>query len=340
MRSFACGHEAAGIHGRIQYQDMLVEGLLTSNDGGSVRDLAAAFIRLGYAIRVEKINFAGYGVPQTRKRVLIVGNNVGIDFSMPLYTHTYNSGKAKSKILGLPFAPTVSEALAGLSMPSKDTGSLVGYRAKNPQSQYDELMRADNEGGRTSLHYACIDTDDARKYALLKPGQSMRDLPETHWHESFVRRANRRVSDGTPSEKRGGAPHGIKRLVPYLNAWTITGAANCEFIHFSEDRPITLREAARLQSFPDKYAFAGASIAQQIGNAVPPLVASRLARHIANLDDNAPRNSARNESRLLGFQLTDALGMSDALSMTHQKLTDLLMGRKIDVSRQLELMEA
>jgi DNA (cytosine-5)-methyltransferase 1 len=77
----------------------------------------------------------------------------------------------------------------------------------------------------------------------------MKDLPEHLQHESFQRRAFRRVMDGTPVEKRGGAPSGLKRLFANEPSLTITSTATREFVHPAEDRLLTLRECARLQTF-------------------------------------------------------------------------------------------
>ena len=158
----------------------------------------------------------------------------------------------------------------------------------------------------------------------------MKDLPVEYHHDSFKRRAFRRVMDGTPSEKRGGAPSGIKRLHGDLQSLTITGAAPREFIHPREHRPLTIRECARIQTFPDHYRFHGnaASITQQIGNAVPPLAASVIARHLQAIDgvfgSGIQPPSSRLEPRLLGFVLTEATGMSEALQKTERMLNSLL----------------
>ncbi|MBQ4796948.1 DNA cytosine methyltransferase, partial [Pectobacterium versatile] len=91
---------------------------------------------------------------------------------------------------------------------------------------------------------------------------------------------------------------------------TITGAANREFIHPHSHRPLTLRECARIQTFPDHYQWEGnaASIIQQIGNAVPPMAAFMLAQHIQNVDGQygGGMKSLRSIDchRLLGFSLT------------------------------------
>lgn len=305
-----------------------VEGLLTSGQGDAVAALVREFLRIGYSVRLEKVNLAGYGVPQTRKRVLIIGNRLGIDFQMPDEQCSYDSGKAR-KHSGLPFAPTLLDAVQGLGTAITHWGRPVAYTTLQPLTPYDALMREGNVSGTVSAHTDSTCAEDAHRYSLLGAGQSMKDLPEAYWHESFRRRAFRRVQDGTPTERRGGAPSGIKRLHGDLQSLTITGAACREFIHPTLDRPLTIRECARLQSFPDRYAFCGnaASVMQQIGNAVPPLAAAVLARHLMTLEgrigsdlQSLPHTAL---PRLLGYRLTEATGMSPALKRTESLLREL-----------------
>ena len=147
----------------------------------------------------------------------------------------------------------------------------------------------------------------------MKPGQTMRDLPKELWHDSYCRRAYRRVMDGTPTERRGGAPAGIRRLMPDAPSKAITGGALSEFLHPSEDRNLTLRECARIQTFPDDFAFRGtcAEQAQLIGNAVPPLLAAAIARSLAADLRAAKPNEGKGQ--LLSFVPTLSKGMSPIL---------------------------
>lgn len=305
-----------------------VEGLLTSGNGVAVASLVKEFLRIGYSVRVQKVNLAAFGVPQTRKRVLIIGNRFGIDFEFPEETQSYASGKSK-KHSQKPFAPTLNQALSGLNACAKARSDLCSYSSSVPLNDFDAYMRRGNESGLLTEHYQSIDAKDARIYSLLSPGQTMKDLPENFWHESFKRRAFRRVQDGTPTEKRGGAPSGIKRLNGDLQSLTITGAATREFIHPHENRPLTIRECARIQTFPDYYAFAGnaASVIQQIGNAVPPLAATVFANHLKKIDGQFGSGLATpkqtKEPRLLGYFLTEATGMSEALQKTEGLLRNI-----------------
>lgn len=309
-----------------------VEGLLTSGGGQDLARLVREFLVLGYSIRLQKVNLAAYGVPQTRKRVLIIGNRLGINFDFPAELYSYDSGKAK-KASTLPLAPSVDEALAGLGPASTDKASIVAYSSTAPMGGYDGLMRVGNGGLGVTQHFYNSGSSDKMRVELLKPGQTMKDLPQELWHESFRRRANRRVADGMPTEKRGGAPSGIKRLHGNLQSLTITGAASREFIHPHEHRPLTIREAARIQSFPDKYQWAGnsASVIQQIGNAVPPIASQRLAEHLQAVEGkfgSGLQHSLQSAApSLLGFVLTEASGMSPALKTTEALLSQLHQGR-------------
>jgi DNA (cytosine-5)-methyltransferase 1 len=305
-----------------------VEGLLTAERGRSVSDLVREFIRIGYRTRLEKVNFAAYGLPQARKRVILVGNRLGLDFELPTARFSFNAGKHKCGGL-LPAAPTLDEALAGLGTPGTALDDVTAYATTKPVTKYDALMRADNSLDKVRLHFATVSPQLVPLLASLRPGETMKDLPEEYWHDSFKRRAFRRVADGTPTENRGGAPCGVKRLIGDLNALTITSAATREFIHPRDDRPLTLREAARLQSFPDEFNFVGGrmSVGRQIGNAFPPMAARVLAEHLAYLDGSfggsrGPRQSG-NTGALIGFRLTDSSGKSPALANTEILLESL-----------------
>ena len=308
-----------------------VEGLLTSGGGQDLVQLVRAFVELGYSVRLQKVSLAAYGIPQTRKRVLIIGNRLGIDFQFPHETHSYDSGKAK-KVSGLPMAPTLDEALAGLGLAALKKGSLAPYATTSPCNPFDARMREGNSLGWVTQHSQSAELGTKKQIEMLKPGQTMKDLPPELWHNSFRRRANRRVSDGTPTEKRGGAPSGLKRLHGDLQALTITGAASREFIHPLEHRPLTIRECARIQTFPDCYQWEGnsASVIQQIGNAVPPMAAQVLAEHIIAVDSQfgsgLMHDNQSTRTGLLGFVLTEASGMSPALKTTQALLAGMHQG--------------
>lgn len=147
----------------------------------------------------------------------------------------------------------------------------------------------------------------------------MRDLPEELWHDSYRRRALRRVMDGTPVEKRGGAPAGVRRLRADEPCKAITGGTLRDFLHPTADRSLTVREAARIQTFPDWFEFEGnqADRIQQIGNSVPVMLARAIGDTlIERLPSRTPESSG--DGALLSFVPTLATGMSPALTETCQ----------------------
>lgn len=291
-----------------------VEGLLTLNHGKYVEGIVKKLINIGYTIRVEKVYAQEFGVPQRRKRVILIGNRIGKNFYFP---------KPKANSEGNIFRKseyTLRLAIGDMPSPTTIKGSLVDFKNK-PRSCFEKFIRGD--AIHLTEHYSPkISNINLERLERLKEGNTMKDLPEYLQHESFKKRALRRVMDGTPSEKRGGAPSGLKRLFFDEPSLTITSSATREMIHPVEHRPLTIRECARIQTFKDDFMFLGNdnSKIKQIGNAIPPLLAYEFALHLKELitQDSDAIHSSR--GRLLGFYLTKANAMSPALKNT----TDLL----------------
>ncbi len=286
-----------------------VEGLLTAAGGYFLREAAMRFLGAGYWVRAKKVYMEQHGLPQRRKRVLLVGNLEAHPFRFPEPSHA-----SQNEHGALPFlAPPLSfeEATGDLGNPSP-TGN-APYRSE-PTNPYQAALRRP-DGRAVSAHAVRpLNGLNAARMALLAQGQTMRDLPLELQHASFARRAFRRVMDGTPTEKRGGAPSGLKRLVGPLPSLTITSASPSEFVHPHEHRLLTLRECARLQSFPDGFEFEGANTSQacQIGNAIPPRFMALLGSHLAR--SATGRRAERPGGRWLGIEATNGSAMSPALA--------------------------
>lgn len=259
-----------------------VEGLLTAKQGYFFIEAVMRLLAAGYWIRAEKVYMENYGLPQRRKRVFVVGNLEQKEFLFPPANFSDVSQENPFAQLSL---FTVSKGLSLLDaisdLPSVTSSGEVWYQTE-PQNIYQAMLRRTDRKPVTLHSIQKLNDENIYRVKLLKQGQTMRDLPEALWHPSFARRAYRRVMDGTPTEKRGGAPSGLKRLKADEPSLTITSAAAREFIHPCQDRPLSIRECARIQSFPDWFEFAGSrtSIVTQIGNAIPPLFMKILATHI------------------------------------------------------------
>jgi len=267
-----------------------VEGFLTAEGGIRVLELLEPLVGAGYRIHLRKVNAANYGVPQHRKRVIAIGA-LGWDPHFPDPTHTaFGAPGAHLASRILPLSPTVMDALEGL-----------------PEAQI-------SPPGEVQGHfYRPLSALDLERANALLPGQTMRDLPDRLQHQSYQKRAFRRVKDGMPTDRRGGAPTGVRRLRPDEPSKAITGGALSEFIHPMQNRPLTLRECARLQTFPDSFIFHGnlADQIQLVGNAIPPLFATALGKSL--LRDLMNDNHQVDGGALLSFVPTLSSGLSPAL---------------------------
>jgi DNA (cytosine-5)-methyltransferase 1 len=267
-----------------------VEGFLTAEGGKRVLELLEPLVASGYQIHLRKVNAANYGVPQHRKRVIGIGG-LGWTPTFPEPTHTaFGAPGAALAARYLPMTPTLGEALEGLPPAANEPPG-------DPEDHW----------------FVPLKGMDLSRATALEPGQTMRDLPTELWHDSYKRRAFRRVKDGTPTERRGGAPAGMRRLRADAPSKAITGAARSEFLHPSENRYLTLRESARLQTFLDTFKFVGTTVErmQLIGNAVPVRLGQVFAAALRL--DMEGANVREGRGRLVSFVPTLSEGMSPAL---------------------------
>jgi len=194
-----------------------------------------------YRLDARVLHAAEYGVPQRRRRGVVIGSRVG-EPTWPRRTHGPDARPAR------PYR-TVREVIGDLPLEPTDTDLHLG---RNPTAKSMERYKAVPEGGnRFDL-------------AANRP-----DLLPTCW-----------------ANKKSGTTDVFGRLWWDRPAFTIRTEffkpEKGRYLHPVADRPITHREAARLQTFPDSFVFEGSriEIAKQIGNAVPPRLAYVLARHI------------------------------------------------------------
>ena len=207
-----------------------VEGLLTAWDGQYICETVKALLSLGYNVTLEKIYAHAYGIPQRRKRVVLVGNRLGHIFKFPPHSHNISGSIFRKS------EATFHEATSDLPPATTDIYALGNFTSAT-QNELQAWLRG-NIAEVSQHFYFAQGYEQQIRIDMLKPGQTMKDLPDDLQHNSFKRRANRRVCDGTPSEKRGGAPSGVKRLIAEEPSLTITGAAMREFIHPVENRPL------------------------------------------------------------------------------------------------------
>jgi len=251
-----------------------VVGLLTTGGGKFLFELLELFPELGYRVDWRVINAASYGLPQHRERVIVVGNNVGRQFAWPSPTHelTYRSmAGARAKLIqpepifSGALAPPVTVMDAIGDLPPVEAGqSVTTYDEEIAATPYQSRMR--NRARVLTLHAATAHS--AKMLAIIRlAGKNRAALPEGMTTSGFSSCYSRLTHDEPSTTITVNFVH------PSSN--------RC--IHPFQDRALTPREGARLQSFPDTFEFAGgrAQVVKQIGNAVPPLLGEVLARAIA-----------------------------------------------------------
>jgi len=234
-----------------------VEGIVNYNKGRIVENIKQSFNNLGYSVS-EKILFASdYGVPQHRNRFFIVGNRKNIPFVFP--------NKLDTVI-------TVGEAIGDLPLlDNGDNFNQLPYRVDTQPSIYAKKMR---EKSKMSLQNIVSKNFDyvIERYKYIQEGQNWKAIPP-HLMSNYKNKNN--------------CHSGIyKRLKFNEPSVVISNYRKNMLIHPIQDRGLSVREAARLQSFPDNFIFEGSIhyIQQQIGNAVPPLLAKAIFEQILKID--------------------------------------------------------
>lgn len=219
---------------------------------------------LGYNISCKVLNTVNFGVPENRERVFVVGvrNDLDINWEYPV-------GNEKIR-------RTISEAISDL--PVVLEGETVSQYDAQPKNEYQRLMR--NGSISITQHYCGKYGDKIRTVIQnVKQGEGKEDF-------------NALVEKGLIDKKyklTSGYVNTYGRLVENQPSPTITNnmtapsALRC--IHYAQNRALTPREGARIQSFPDWFEFRGGqgSVTTQIGNAVPPLMAIELSKQIEKI---------------------------------------------------------
>lgn len=238
---------------------------LTSISGGHLIESIVSEIRAsGYenvAYRILKAE--EYGVPQERRRIVFLANRLGLPVEFPLKTHDGDRS---------PYT-TIWDAIGDLPPVNTKNEHLFGATyASAPQNPYAAAMRRNSVVAAN--HYGPgLGKVNLERIRHIPQGGSWRDVP-FDLLPAGMKKAKR--SDHT---KRYGRPRPTDLSCTILTKCDIHWGA---YVHPFQNRPFTVREAARLQSFPDDFEFYGSMTEQfvQVGNAVPPLMAKSIAEAI------------------------------------------------------------
>ena len=246
-----------------------VKGLLSMQKGQVIKTIIEEFTNAGagYNVEYKVLRASDFGVPQMRERVIVIGIRKDLDIR-PSYPRPIEG------------YVTVDDAISDLPIIQSSEGSEIQSYNCNPKNNYQRLMRKNST--HVYNHVAMRHTPRLiERFKAIKPGQDLLDVWETHGA----------VKRGAPGEKSEVKFHqNNQRVFGDKPAPTIAASFQSNFIHPHLDRNFTAREGARLQSFPDDFVFEGMrtkmswekglSQYQQIGNAVPVLLAYHIAKHL------------------------------------------------------------
>ena len=239
-----------------------VPGMIRLFGGKLKEEVIQDFKSIGYNVNFQVLSSEQFGVPQVRKRVFFVGINKEKilktkEFKFPLPTHG-NRDELESVV-------TCEDAISDLDFISDEIAELRDIKYKfEPMSEYQTLMRENSS--TISNHVATIHKPRTKEIISMVPdGGNYKSLPEELHSTRKVNIAWTRMN----SKKA---------------CFTIDTGHNHHF-HYRANRVPTVRESARIQSFPDDFRFLGIKTSQlkQVGNAVPPILAAVLAKEIAKI---------------------------------------------------------
>lgn len=230
-----------------------VPNLLTSENGLFKRELTELFEALGYAVTAEVLNAADFGVPQNRRRAIIIGKKGADGLKHPVPTGE---------------DITVWDAISDLNYLESGEGANTSEYLLPAKSNYQLVLRE----GSTKLrnHQATRHSKIAiERMTMVPPNCTEKVLPEEHRTKSIY------SGTWTRLNSEGKSPTITTRF---------DTPSSGQFTHPYLHRALTVREAARIQSFPDSFEFTGTKMSQmrQVGNAVPPKLARCIAEVLIN----------------------------------------------------------
>lgn len=216
----------------------------------------------GYTVKYGVLYAPNFGVPQRRRRAFFLASRDSESFAFPCPTHFDNSGSPN--LFENNSYVTVWDAIGDLPPLQHGEGDDPTSYSQEPFHGFQEWARSGSE--RLHNHVARhLQPAQYERLSSIGPGQGMKDLPEALRPKSGYSGAYGRLTK--------------EMLAPTITRWVFHPGSG-RFGHPVTPRVITIREAARLQAFPDTFRFVGTYIQQshQVGNAVPPLLSESIGR--------------------------------------------------------------
>ncbi len=237
-------------------------------EGAYTDEIGERLKAIGYEVSDKVLYAPDYGVPQRRRRAFFFANRLGSPVEFPEPTNFPSDAQPMLSSLGSGYV-TVRDAIGDLPSLAHGEGASPMDYDKPPQTPYQVLMRRNSKVLFDHIARKLADTQ-YRRLASIVAGQGARDLPDELKPKSHFSGAYGRLEWDS--------------IAPTITRWVFHPGSG-RFGHPSDVRVITIREAARLQSFSDDFVFTGTYIqkSHQVGNAVPPLIMKAFGEKVGGL---------------------------------------------------------
>jgi DNA (cytosine-5)-methyltransferase 1 len=241
-----------------------VAGLRLFKERMVVDELIGSFNALGYKMGSVVLNAANFGVPQNRERIFFIGTRTKSKIDLV--------EKLGKLTMGNPL--TVEEAISDLPELENGNSTCEIQYAKSPQNEYQRKMREKVNMMVKNNLVSKNSTLVLERYLYINQGEN--------WQAILTKRPDLMANYKDPSRCHSGI---YRRLLQDKPSIVISNYRKNMLIHPIQNRGLSVREAARLQSFPDHFVFKGTLIhqQQQVANAVPPLLGEGVAREIIEI---------------------------------------------------------
>jgi DNA (cytosine-5)-methyltransferase 1 len=276
-------HEFIRVAGELHPKVVVIEnvsGFATLNSGILLRRVGQAFKELGYRVDCAELLAAQYGVPQMRWRMFFIAVRSDLsDLPSCFPPPTHGQADIGDLLPNRTVTATESEGFLTIrdaisDLPAIGSGEVGTRYYGSPESEFQFAMRR-NADAVLHNHYAPrLSAINLQRIGHLRPGEDWRDLPrdllpggmQRALRKDHTRRFRRMRWDGV-----------ARSIITRFR-----DPKSGEYIHPDQVRTISIREAARIQSFPDWFVFKGPYTDQydQVGNAVPPLLAKAVSLKI------------------------------------------------------------
>lgn len=244
-----------------------VAGIMSMSKGEALKAILAEFTAIGYRCEYKLVNASDHGVPQARQRFILIGTRDGDCIGFPDPTHGWPAKNRDLFSNSLHPCVTAWDALSDLPIIHQGDGDEVQRHSGNYHNGFQQARRGDRHPGVIFNHRATRHSAEiVKRYAAIPEGGDNSQVPD----ELRTKKIN------------------VFKLDSQRPSRTVTCNHRTDLLHPKVPRGTTVREAARLQSFDDDYQFFGnltrkakyVTQDDQVGNAVPPLLAKAIGEHI------------------------------------------------------------